>query len=100
MQMAEKRKTCTWEFKVEAVRLLETSGKPGREIEKELDIGSGQIYRWRAQLAQEGSGIRAFPGNGKPRDEELSALRREVKDLREQRGFLRKALVVFSRPQR
>jgi transposase-like protein len=73
MEMAGKRKTYTREFKVEAVRLLDTSGKPGHEIEKELGIGGGQIYRWRVQLAQEGSGLRAFPGNGKPRDEELAA---------------------------
>jgi transposase-like protein len=57
------RKKYTREFKEEAVRLLETSGKNGHEIERDLGIGTGQIYRWRAQLAQEasGSGIRAFP---------------------------------------
>lgn len=32
MEMAEKRKTYTKEFKVEAVRLLETSGSAGHEI--------------------------------------------------------------------
>jgi transposase len=100
MEMADKRKTYTREFKVEAVRLLETSGKAGHDIEKELGIGGGQIYRWRAQLGQEGSGLRAFPGNGKPRDEELATLRRENKNLREERDILRKAVAIFSRPQR
>ena len=100
MEMAEKRNTYTREFKLEAVRQLETSGKPGHEIEKDLGIGSGQIYRWRVQLAQEGSGLKAFPGNGKPRDEELAALRKENKDLREERDILRKAVAIFSRPQR
>lgn len=48
--------------------MLESSGKSGYELEKDLGSGSGQIYRWRTQLAQEasGSGIRAFPGNGRP----------------------------------
>jgi len=102
MEMAEKRKSYTREFKVEAVRLLETSGKGGHELERELGIGGGQIYRWRAQLAQEaqGSGIRAFPGNGRARDEELAALRKENKNLREERDILRKAVAIFSRPQR
>jgi transposase len=100
MEMAEKRKTYTREFKAEAVRLLETSGRGGHEIEKELGIGGGQIYRWRAQLAQEGSGLRAFPGNGKPRDEELATLRKENRNLREERDILRKAVAIFSRPQR
>ena len=96
------RKKYTREFKVEAVQLLETSGKNGHEIEKDLGIGSGQIYRWRAQLLREasGSGIRAFPGNGKPRDEELAELRRENKNLREERDILRKAVAIFSRPQK
>ena len=94
------RKKYTREFKEGAVRLLETSGKNGHEIERDLGIGSGQIYRWRAQLSQEasGSGIRAFPGNGKPRDEELAELRRENKNLREERDILRKAVAIFSRP--
>ena len=39
--MTEKRKTYTREFKIEAVRLLETSGKNGREIEDDLGIGRG-----------------------------------------------------------
>ena len=34
--MAEKRRTYTREFKVEAVRLLETSEKNGHEIKKDL----------------------------------------------------------------
>lgn len=99
--MAEKRKTYTREFKVETVRLLETSRKNGHEIEKDLGIGSGQIYRWRKQLATEGAGIRAFPGTGNPRDEELARLKRDVRVLREERDILRKATVaIFSRPQR
>jgi len=96
------RKKYSREFKEEAVRLLETSGKNGHEIEKDLGIGSGQIYRWRVQLAQEatGSGLRAFPGKGKPRDEELAELRRENKNLREERDILRKAVAIFSKPQK
>ena len=94
------RKTYTREFKVEAVRLLESSGKNGHEIEKDLGIGSGQVYRWRKQLAAEGGGIRAFPGTGNPRDEEFVRLKRENAVLREERDILRKAVAIFSRPQR
>ena len=97
--MAE-RKKYTREFKVEAVRLLETSGKNGLQIEKDLGIGSGQIYRWRKQLAAEGGGIRAFPGTGKPRDEELARLKKENALLREERDILRKAVAIFSKHQK
>ena len=94
-EMADKRKRYTKEFKLEAIRLLESGRKPGHEIERDLGIGKGQIYRWRKQLAEDGD--RAFPGNGKSRDEELAALRRENKELREERDILRKATAIFSR---
>ena len=96
------RRNYTREFKVEAVRLLNTSGKSGHEIEQDLGIGTGVVYRWRKQLEQEegGSGLRAFPGKGTPRDEELARLRREVTVLREEREILRKALAIFSRPKK
>lgn len=98
--MAETRKTYPRDFKVQAVAMLERGEKSGHDIEKDLGIGSGQVYRWRKQLAGEGNGIRAFPGTGNPRDEELVRLKREVATLREERDILRKAVAIFSRPQR
>ncbi len=98
--MSERRKTYTREFKIEAVRLLETSGKSGHEIEDDLGIGRGQVYRWRKQLGEEKGNIRAFPGTGKPRDEELVRLKRELAIIREERDILRKAVAIFSRPKR
>jgi len=98
--MAEKRSKYTREFKVEAVRLLETSGRSGREIEGDLGIGSGQIYRWRKQLAEENGNIRAFPGTGNARDEELVRLKRELAIAREEREILRKAVAIFSRAKK
>lgn len=60
--------------------MLEEGEKTGHQIEEELGIGSGQVCRWRKALQQERQeGLRAFPGNGRPRDEELVALRKEVR---------------------
>ena len=98
--MAEKRRTYTREFKIEALRLLETSGKSGAAIEDDLGIGRGQVYRWRRQLAEENGSIRAFPGTGNSRDEEFMRLKRENAILREEREILRKAVAIFSRPKR
>jgi transposase len=100
MEMAEGRRTYTEDFKRKAVRLFETSDKSGHEIEAELGIGSGQIYRWRRQLEQEDGKIRAFPGTGHPRDEELARLKRENAILREERDILRKAVAIFSRTKK
>jgi transposase len=92
--MADTRKKYSREFKIQAVRLLEDGEKSRQQIEKELGIGAGQVHRWRRELEAEGE--RAFPGNGNPRDEELAALRKEVKELREDREILRKAVAIFS----
>ena len=94
--MGDKRKRYTKDFKLEAVRMLEAGEKSGHQIEKDLGVGSGQVYRWRKEF--EASGERAFPGNGTPRDEELVRLRKEVASLREDREILRKVVAIFSRP--
>lgn len=62
--MAETRRKYTKEFKVEAVRLFEISSKSGREIEQDLSIGRGVLYRWKRELQDEN--LRAFPGHGNP----------------------------------
>lgn len=99
--MAETRRNYTREFKEDAVRLLESGTKSGREIEEDLGVGRGMIYRWRRQLEeQHKAGIRAFPGHGNPRDEELVRLRRELADVSEERDILRKAVAIFSRGKR
>ena len=90
----------TREFKLEAIRLLNTSGKSGHEIEADLGIGSGVLYRWRKQLEEESKGLRAFPGNGNPRDEELYRLRKDLAEVTEERDILRKAVAIFSRVKR
>jgi len=96
--MSDTRKKYTKEFKLEAVRMLEAGTRSGREIETDLGVGSGQVYRWRKQFVEDGG--RAFPGNGKPRDVELAELRKENKNLREERDILRKAVAIFSKPPR
>ena len=96
--MSATRRKYDEEFKREAVRLLEQKIKSGPELEHDLGIGRGQIYRWRAQIAADGN--RAFPGNGNPRDEELARLRRELKIVTEERDIMRKAVAIFSKPKK
>ena len=44
-QMSKKRKKYTLEFERGAVQLWESSGKSAAEIEKDLGISTGLIYR-------------------------------------------------------
>jgi transposase len=98
--MTKTRRTYTREFKIEAVRLLETSGKSAAQLERELGIGDGCMCRWKRQFAEEGEN--AFPGHGRvtPDQEHIHQLERENEILRQERDILKKAVAIFSRPSR
>jgi transposase len=85
------------QFKQEAVRLYETSGKTIAEIEADLGIAPGLLSKWRAQVKHDGQ--RAFPGSGRQTetDAELRRLQKENTLLRQERDILKKAIQVFSR---
>jgi len=42
-------------------------------------------------------GIKAFPGQGKPRDEAMVNLKRELAQTRKERDFLREAAAFFAK---
>ena len=94
--MKKVRKQYTREFKVEAVRLLETSGKSAAQLERELGIGSGNPWRWKRDFAADGED--AFPGHGRltPEQERVRQLERENEILRQERDILKKAIAIFS----
>jgi len=48
--MGKVKKVYTKEFKEEAVRLAQTSGKPIAQIARELGISDSAIHGWRKEL--------------------------------------------------
>jgi transposase len=98
--MTRKRKTYSREFKVEAIQLAETGGKPIAAIERDLGLSVGQLHHWRRQLADEGK--EAFPGKGhlKAQDEAWRQLRRENEILRQERDILKKTISIFAETKR
>jgi len=98
--MAKQQKTYTKEFKLEAVQLLKSSGKPMSEIARELGISDSALYHWSKQLADQGE--QAFPGSGHQtaQEEELRRLKREVDITRQERDILKKVVSIFSRESR
>jgi transposase len=98
--MTKTKRTYSREFKLEALGLVETSGKSIRQIERDLGIGKGCLYRWRDEFKAEG--IEAFPGRGRltPEEEELRRLKRENEILRQERDILKKAVAIFSHPSK
>jgi transposase len=97
--MQKVQKTYTPEFKHEAVRLAQTSGKPITQIARELGISDTSIHQWRKELAEHGS--EAFPGSGHQtaQEEEIRRLKRELERVRMERDILKKTLGIFTRDQ-
>jgi transposase len=60
--MQRVQKTYTAEFKREAVRLAQTSGKPITHVARELGISDTRVHQWCRELAEHHS--EAFPGSG------------------------------------
>ena len=79
-----KRTTYGKEFKLEAVRLLETSNKPAADVARELGVRRNQLYKWQEMLRVKGD--QAFPGSGKHTDasKEMARLKRENARLKEE----------------
>ena len=95
--MAQRRRFSA-EYKREAVAMLDAPGVSASQIAAELGIGANVLGRWRRELRQEQD--QAFRGNGRPRDEDLALLRRELARVTKERDFLREAAAFFARASR
>lgn len=97
--MQKVQKTYTAEFKREAVRLAQTSGKPITHIARELGISDTSIHQWRKELAEHGP--EAFPGSGHHTtlEEENRRLKRELERVRQERDILKKTVSIVSHGQ-
>jgi transposase len=92
-----KRKVFTKEFKLEAVHLLEGSGRQAAEVARELGVRRNQLYKWQYEMRAKAE--RAFPGRGQHPElaDELTRLRRENARLQEERDILKKAMAFFAK---
>jgi len=97
--MTETRRTYTKEFKESTVELLHSSDKTGVELAGDLGIRAELLYRWKREYLT--NSIKAFPGSGHQNlsevEMELKRLRREKRELQEEREILKKALAIFSK---
>ena len=70
------RRRFSAEYKREAVTMLESPGVSVSQIAAELGIGATVLGRWWRELHQ--GPDQAFRGNGRPREEDVVLLRREL----------------------
>lgn len=85
------------EFKAEAVRLYQQSGKSLQEIASDLGVSTNSLRDW-VRRAEGSSAPKGPNGPALDRDEreELKRLQRENRILREEREILKKAAAFFA----
>jgi transposase len=94
--MGKPRKQYTTEFKIETVRLYKSSGKSASQIERELGIGKGNLWRWIRKYESDNNAGTPELGDRTPEQERIRALERENEILRQERDILKKAVAIFS----
>jgi len=95
MTKPKRYKRYSSEFKREAILRASEEGITDAAVCAELGISTRQFRRWRDELQLLGND--AFPGQGRSRDEELTALKRELAKIKKERDFLKEAAAYFAR---
>ena len=93
--MPRTRRRFTPEFKAEAVKLLEESGRPLQAVAEELGIHANQLRTWRNERLAAGS-AEALARQG-AEAAELARLRRENRRLEQENEILKRAAAFFAR---
>jgi transposase len=88
------RRSFSKEYKAEVVALVRSSGKTIAAIARDMDLGETAIREWVRQ-ADIDAGRR--DGLTTTEREELAALRKENRVLREERDILKRATAFFAR---
>lgn len=95
-----KYRTYPAEFKLEALELLKSSGKPASQLERELGITEGMLLKWRDRyqvVAQANRAPKLEPSDLEAAKREIQRLQRELKEIAEEREILKKVVNIFSR---
>ena len=92
------RRIFTEEFKREAVRLA-MERKNVSAVARDLGIQESVLGSWKRAVENVKSSphLKAFPGKGNPRDEEIAQLQRELARLKEDNAILKKAVGIFTK---
>lgn len=97
--MSKQQRQYTREYKQEAVRLMETSGKPVAQVARELGINANLLYRWRQEWGEQPQVKAESEMSASELAAEVKRLRRENGVLRQERDILKKAISILG-PER
>jgi len=86
-------------FKLEALQLLENSGKSKSQIERDLGISPGLLGKWSDRYQVDESSQSLSASDMVAAQREIQRLRRELKIAKMERDILKKAVSIFSQEE-
>ena len=94
------KKQYTEEFKREALRLLESSGKPVATLERELGLSHGLLRAWRKRFRVSAANDSLELSDVEQLKAELRRVKRELEIVQQERDILKKTVSIFSQESR
>ena len=94
------KKQYTEEFKREALRLLESSGKPIATLERELGLSHGLLRGWRKRFRVNEASDSLELSDMEQLKAELRRVKRELEIVQQERDILKKTVSIFSQEPR
>ena len=92
--MPRERRSFSREYKVEAVRMVQRSGRPVGEVARQLGVRPDLLRTWKRGLEADGVVDRPPPTD---LEDENRRLQRELTVVRQERDFLKKAAAFFAK---
>jgi transposase len=96
MSERRSRRQYSDEYKSEAVRLANDSGKPVTQVARELGVNANVLHRWMREEREAQAAGKTRSGV-KAEQEEIARLRRELARVTQERDFLKRAAAFFAK---
>ena len=95
-----KNKRYTEEFKREVLEMASSTEVSIAQLERDLGITPGLIYKWRERYRLDEPNGELKPSLEREAEAEIRRLKRELALAKQERDILKKAIQVFSQDQR
>lgn len=90
----------TPEYKEEIIKLVTEQGKRVTHVARDIGVSEATVRGWVKKYKEHGEN--AFPGSGnlRPEDEEIRKLKKRLADIEEENAILKKAIRIFTKPEK
>lgn len=90
----------TPEYKEEIIKLVTEQGKRVTHVARDIGVSEATVRGWVKKYKEHGEN--AFPGSGnlRPEDEEIRKLKKKLADMEEENAILKKAIRIFTKPEK